>query len=110
MYSSNWFALVGHLEERRKKAAKSKKHPPILSLFYLSNQKNQQGGPNPHTLHRKHIIQRREGWDIMENFTPQSVVKFYVNNIQDILPPNLFFLEVTIGNILTYQVSSMPPK
>ena len=30
--------------------------PPILSLFYLSNQKNQQGGPNPNTLHRKHRI------------------------------------------------------
>jgi hypothetical protein len=26
MHSSNWFALVGHLEERRKEAAKSKKH------------------------------------------------------------------------------------
>ena len=39
-----------------------------------------------------------------------SVVKFYVNNFQDFLPSNLLLLEVTIGNILTFQVPSMPPK
>ena len=33
MYTSNWIALVGHLEGRRKEAAKSKKH---ITQYYLS--------------------------------------------------------------------------